>query len=88
MKCTKCNAEIREGATPLHVLVRKSVAAKPGECAGGTPVTETERRKPPRGWRRRQREEKTAEAAREAEAPAKEEKAADAAQEASAGSGE
>ena len=83
MKCTKCNAEIREGAK-FCTSCGEPVAANQENAQAGTPVTETETAEAAQEAETPAAEEKTAEAAREAEAPAAEEKTVDAAQEAEA----
>ena len=83
MKCTKCNAEIREGAK-FCTSCGEPVAANQENAQAGTPVTETETAGDAQEAEAPAAEEKTAEAAREAEAPAAEEKAAEAAREAEA----
>lgn len=83
MKCTKCNAEIREGAK-FCTSCGEPVAANQENAQAGTPVTETETAEAAQEAETPAAEEKAAEAAQEAEAPAAEEKAADAAQEAEA----
>ena len=83
MKCTKCNAEIREGAK-FCTSCGEPVAANQENAQAGTPVTETETAEAAQEAETPAAEEKAADAAQEAEAPAAEEKAADAAQEAEA----
>ena len=83
MKCTKCNAEIREGAK-FCTSCGEPVAANQENAQAGTPVTETETAEAAQEAETPAAEEKAAEAAQEAEAPAAEEKAAEAAQEAEA----
>ena len=83
MKCTKCNAEIREGAK-FCTSCGEPVAANQENAQAGTPVTETETAEAAQEAEAPTAEEKAADAAQEAEAPAAEEKAADAAQEAEA----
>ena len=83
MKCTKCNAEIREGAK-FCTSCGEPVAANQENAQAGTPVTETETAEAAQEAETPAAEEKTADTAREAEAPTAEEKAADAAQEAEA----
>lgn len=81
MKCTKCNAEIREGAK-FCTSCGEPVAANQENAQAGTPVTETKTAEAAQEAETLVAEEKTAEAVREAEAPAAEEKTVDAAQEA------
>jgi len=81
MKCTKCNAEIREGAK-FCTSCGEPVAANQENAQAGTPVTETETAEAAQEAETPAAEEKAAEAAQEAEAPAAEEKTVDAAQEA------
>ena len=83
MKCTKCNAEIREGAK-FCTSCGEPVAANQENAQAGTPETETETAGDAQEAEAPAAEEKTAEAAREEEAPAAEEKAAEAAREAEA----
>lgn len=81
MKCTKCNAEIREGAK-FCTSCGEPVAANQENAQAGTPVTETETAEAAQEAETPAAEEKAADAAREAEAPTAEEIAAEAAQEA------
>ena len=81
MKCTKCNAEIREGAK-FCTSCGEPVAANQENAQAGTPVTETETAEAAQEAEAPAAEEKAADAAQEAEAPAAEEKTVEAAQEA------
>lgn len=78
MKCTKCNAEIREGAK-FCTSCGEPVAANQENAQAGTPVTETKTAGDAQEADTPAAEEKTADTAREAEAPAAEEKTVDAA---------
>ncbi|WP_024734259.1 zinc-ribbon domain-containing protein, partial [Enterocloster asparagiformis] len=67
MKCTKCNAEIREGAK-FCTSCGEPVAANQENAQAGTPVTETETAEAAQEAETPAAEEKAAEAAQEAEA--------------------
>lgn len=79
MKCTKCNAEIREGAK-FCTSCGEPVAANQENAQAGTPVTETAGDAQEAG--EPVAEEKAAEAVQEAETPVAEEKTAENGQEA------
>lgn len=74
MKCTKCNAEIREGAK-FCTSCGEPVAANQENAQAGTPVTETETAGDAQEAGEPVAEEKTAENGQEAETPAAEENA-------------
>lgn len=71
MKCTKCNAEIREGAK-FCTSCGEPVAANQENAQAGTPVTETETAGDAQKAGEPVAEEKTAENGQEAETPAAE----------------
>ena len=79
MKCTKCNAEIREGAK-FCTSCGEPVAANQENAQAGTPVTETADDAQEAG--EPVAEEKAAEAVQEVETPGAEEKTAENGQEA------
>lgn len=81
MKCTKCNAEIREGAK-FCTSCGEPVAANQENAQAGTPVTETETAGDAQEAGEPVAEEKAAEAVQEVETPVAEEKTAENGQEA------
>ena len=81
MKCTKCNAEIREGAK-FCTSCGEPVAANQENAQAGTPVTETETAGDAQKAGEPVAEEKAAEAVQEVETPVAEEKTAENGQEA------
>ena len=81
MKCTKCNAEIREGAK-FCTSCGEPGAATPETAPAGTPVTETETAGDAQEAGEPVAEEKAAEAVQEVETPVAEEKTAENGQEA------
>ncbi|WP_276850985.1 zinc ribbon domain-containing protein [Enterocloster lavalensis] len=81
MKCTKCNAEIREGAK-FCTSCGEPVAANQENAQAGTPVTETETAGDAQEAEEPVAEEKAAEAVQEVETPVAEEKTAENGQEA------
>ena len=81
MKCTKCNAEIREGAK-FCTSCGEPVAANQENAQAGTPVTETETAGDAQEAGEPVAEEKAAEAVQEVETPGAEEKTAENGQEA------
>ena len=81
MKCTKCDAEIREGAK-FCTSCGEPVAANQENAQAGTPVTETETAGDAQEAEEPVAEEKAAEAVQEVETPVAEEKTAENGQEA------
>lgn len=81
MKCTKCNAEIREGAK-FCTSCGEPVAANQENAQAGTPVTETETAGDAQEAGEPVAEEKAAEAVQEVDTPVAEEKTAENGQEA------
>lgn len=81
MKCTKCNAEIREGAK-FCTSCGEPVAANQENAQAGTPVTDTETAGDAQEAGEPVAEEKAAEAVQEVETPVAEEKTAENGQEA------